>query len=233
MSRRVSDLQLERYLAQALTPAEQAQVEALLQASPEDQQALAALRADTEALFVKLPPVAFAHRVAPEAPSRARWWRWAGVLAASMALVAAIVSVRLGRDDDDLRTKGGTAWRLTVTHGQTVHIANEHTVLHDGDVLSFEVTSSAKAYAAVISRAPDGFQIYAPVSGTQAEAVNAGVTTLHDGAALDSTTGEEVLYLLVSAQQFDPTEAKRALEADPTRSQWNSVVIERRAFRKE
>lgn len=236
MSRRVSDLQLERYLAEALTPTEVAQVEALLQASLEDQQALAALRADTAALFVKVPPAAFAHRVAPTpatSATRAPWWRWAGAFTASMALVAAIVSLRLGRDDDDLRTKGSTAWRITIAHGQTLQIANEHTVLHDGDVLSFEVTSSAKAFAAVISRAPDGFQMYAPASGTLAEPVSAGVNTLHDAAALDSTTGDEVLYLLVSTQQFDPTEARRALEADPTRTQWNSVVIERRAFKKE
>jgi hypothetical protein len=230
MSRRVSDLQLERFLAQALTPAEQAELEALLATSPDDQQALASLRADTAALFVKRPPEAFAHQLAPSPP---RTWRWAAALGAALAMLAVAVSV-VRTHDDDLRTKGGAAWRVTVAHGQALQVAREHTVVHEGDVLSFEVTTSAKAYAAVISHAPDGFQVYAKGSGTgQAEPLGAGVTTLHDGAQLDATQGDEVLYLLVSPQQFDPAEAKRALEADPGLRQWQSVVIERRALKKE
>jgi hypothetical protein len=229
MSRRTTDLQLERYLAHALGTADKAQLEATLAASPDDQAALQALRADTAALFTALPPPAFAHKLAPE--PRPRRWAWlAGLLATGFAASLALVLLRpppVG-DDDDLRTKGGHLWRVTVTRKGALLGGVKDQPLREGDVLSFTVVSAEPGYAAVLSHAPDGFQVYAPY-----EPVRRGETVLHQAAELDAARGSEVLYLLVSAQEFDVEQARQAFEANPSLTEWNGVHVEQRPFVKE
>ena len=59
MTRRLTDLQLERYQAEALSPEERAAVDQVLAKSPPDAEALRLLRAENAAFFVSQPPAAF------------------------------------------------------------------------------------------------------------------------------------------------------------------------------
>jgi hypothetical protein len=227
MKRRVSDLQLERYLAEALPPAQVATLEATLRDSAEDQAALEALRADSAAFFVAQPPAAFAHRLAPARGSR---WRWLGGLVAATAALSLtwLVVLRPPTQDDEVRTKGGHAWGVSVARGGQVRAASEASPLHAGDVLSFQVTTPSPAFAAVLALSADGFQVYAPL-----EAVPSGVTVLGQAAQLDALSGPEVLHLLLSARAFDVEQVRQALVADPTLTNWGVVAIDRRRFTKE
>jgi hypothetical protein len=99
--------------------------------------------------------------------------------------------------------------------------------LREGDVLSFTIVSAQPGYAAVISRAPDGVQVYVPL-----EAVPAGTTLLRQAAELDGSRGEEVLYLLFGPRKVDLDDARRAIEADPSLRRWGEVEIEQRRFSK-
>ncbi len=231
MTRRLTDLQLERYLAQALPGADAEAVRRTLAESPDDQAALRALEASTAALMTSLPPAAFIVKVSPEPKPRFRWWY--GLL--GVAVAAGLGAVVLNRPsvEDEVLTKGGHAWRITVVHGNKGLTANPERPLHPDDQLVFELTSSRQAFAAVISHAPDGFQVYSPRDQSVAEQVSSGLSVLHDGAELDEKLGQEVLYLLYSTQRFDLEAARRAIEADPTLSRWNDVEIERRDFVKK
>lgn len=232
MTRRLTDLQLERYLAKDLSPADRASVESTLEGSADDQAAVHELRASTAALMTSLPPAAFVAKVTP--PKRtARWSWWFALAGASVAAVLAVVVVNRPPVEDDVLTKGDHAWRITVVHGSKGLTASSDRPLHPDDQLVFELTTSRQAFAAVISHAPDGFQIYSPRDQSVAEQVSRGLSVLHDGAELDDTLGHEVVYLLYSPQRFELEPARRALEADPTLTRWNDVLIERREFVKE
>lgn len=116
MNRRLSDLQLERYLAEALTPEERAKVDQVLARSSPDAQALRELRASTGALFVSQPPAAFIEKVMPTRRSP-----WSGRISALSALTAAaalLLIVRSQSDDgdDETRVKGGIGWRVTPSY---------------------------------------------------------------------------------------------------------------------
>lgn len=225
MSRRTTDLQLERYLAEALSGEELAQLRKTLEDSEEDRVALDALRADSAAFLVKQPPAAFAHRVAPVKAARPSWW--VGVLTSVAAVLVAGFIILQTPKDDEVRTKGGHAWQVTVARDGQVRRAGAGP-LHAGDVLSFEVTMSVAGFAAVVSHAPDGFAVYAPT-----QPVRVGVNVLEQAAALDGATGAEVLYLLVSTRSFDASAARQALEADPGMTHWNGVEVDRLALTKE
>jgi hypothetical protein len=231
MTRRLTDLQLERYLAQALPPADHETVQRTLTESPDDQAALRELEASTAALMTSLPPAAFIARVSPAKKPRFSWWY--GLLGAAVAAGLGAVVLNRPPVEDEVMTKGGHAWRITVVHGSKGLTATPDRPLHPDDQLVFELTSSRQAFAAVISHAPDGFQVYSPRDQPVAEQVSRGLSVLHDGAELDDTLGREVVYLLYSTQRFDVDAARRALEADPDLTRWNDVEIERRDFVKE
>ena len=69
-NRRIPDLTLERYLADALDAEARSHVEALLAASPADAQRLAELRADSEAMLQRHPPEAMVARLRARAAGR-------------------------------------------------------------------------------------------------------------------------------------------------------------------
>lgn len=230
MSRRLTDLQLERYLADSLGPGERAPLEAVLEGSEADRAALAELRADSAALLVRLPPAAFAEKVAPErrpTPFGRRWWL--GVATAAVGSLVLVLTYRPG-GDDDVRTKGAVAWRVTVTRGGQTRVLERGGTAREGDVLSFEVTSGERGWVAVLSHAPDGWFVYAPRKMSQAFGLQKGTAVLPEAAELDGTTGAETLFLLWSATPFDVNEAKAAFEANPGLVTWGEVVVERRDF---
>jgi hypothetical protein len=213
MNRRLTDLQLERYLAEALSPAERAAVESVLAQSTSDSDALQQLRASTAALFVTAPPAAFVEKVMPT--RRSAWRVWFGAFSAVAAAVALLlVVVRGQRDDDYTGVKGGIGWHVTVTGQMGSRTLVGSAQVMPGETLSFQVATEKQAFVAVISHAPDGWWVYAPASGNQAVRVERGVTTIPDGAQLDETEGDETLYLVSSEQPFDPEKLRESMKSN-------------------
>lgn len=213
MNRRLSDLQLERYLADALSPAERSAVEATLAQSTPDAEALQAMRASTAALFVTAPPAAFVEKVMPT--RRSPWRGWLGALSAIAAAAALLLVMRSQQgDDDDRRVKGGIGWHVTISGMSGTRTLQIGAQVNPGETLSFQVASDKPAFVAVISHAPDGWWVYAPSSGNQALKVERGLTLLPDGARLDETEGDETLYLVSSEQPFDPDRLRESMKGN-------------------
>jgi hypothetical protein len=213
MRRRLSDLQLERYLAEALSPAERTAVEATLAQSSPDAEALQALKASTAALFVTAPPAAFVEKVMPT--RRAPWRGWLGALSALAAAAALLLVVRTQQqDDDDTRVKGGVGWHVTVSGMGGTRTLQLGAQVNPGETLSFQVATDKPVFVAVISHAPDGWWVYAPATGNQAVKVERGLTLLQDGARLDETEGDETLYLASSEQPFDPERLRESMKGN-------------------
>lgn len=212
MNRQLTDLQLERYLAQAVSPEERATMEKLLEGSEADAEALRLLRAESEALLVSRPPAAFAQRVMP--PRRSPWKRWLGGLgalgAAAAAATIALVVSQMEPAQDDARTKGGVSWSVTAS-GPRPRLVQERSIVAPKETLSFQVASERPLYVAIISHAPDGWWVYAPAARKQALHVERGRTLLPQGAQLDDTEGEETLHLLSSQEPFEPERVREEL----------------------
>lgn len=223
MSRRLTDLQLERFLADALGADDRARMETLLSESPEDAEALRLLKADSEALLLSMPPAAFAAKVVPDAPqSKGRWWAWwAGALAAAAALALVVWP----RNPDEFGVKGDAAWKVTASTGPESRVLHQTDVVKGGETLSFAVTTPKGSYAAVISHAPDGWFVY-----QRTVQVESGVVILPTGARLDSTQGEETIYLITSTGPFDATDARDALSRDEILP---GISVERLRLRKQ
>ncbi len=79
MNERVSDLMLERYLADDLSAEQRARVEAAVKDSPTVQARLVELESLRDSFLAVDPPEAFAHRLAVrlehEAPAKRPWWK--------------------------------------------------------------------------------------------------------------------------------------------------------------
>ncbi|MFT3712335.1 MAG: hypothetical protein QM817_32210 [Archangium sp.] len=199
MKRKLTDLHLERYAADALNPVEREQVKKVLAESPADAEALRLLEADTAAFLVKMPAAPFAEKVMPTPkPSPFRLW-WGALVA-----VAAAVSFVVFRpvEQPDIIVKGDVAWKVTASGKAVASGAS----VREGDTLEFEVTTGAPRWVAVVSHAPDGWFVYVP-----AMKVETGHLLLPTGAKLDATKGSESLHLLSSEAPFDADIAMAAL----------------------
>lgn len=205
MNRRTTDLQLERYLANALSDAERSQLELVLGQSEADAAALASMRASTQALFTTLPPPAFAHKLVPER----KQFRWLGGLLAVAA--AGVLFFVLPSAPSETGVKGGIGWHVEASHSHGARTLLEGATVSVGTTLSFQVASDGPSYVAVISHAPDGWWVYAPEDKTQALRVNKGMTLLPQGAQLDAQEGPETLYLISGAVPFNPEEVSESL----------------------
>ncbi|MFO0595220.1 MAG: hypothetical protein U0228_07945 [Myxococcaceae bacterium] len=219
MSRRLTDLQLEKFLAQDLSPAERGAVEKVLAESKADADALRALENDSRAFLTSMPPAAFVEKVMPS-PKPSAFRLWWGALAAAAVAAVLLVFFRTPGVDDDTRVKGDVAWKVmagarSLGAGQSVG---------EGETLQFQVTTSEPRWVAVISHAPDGWFVYVP-----AVQVGAGVTPLAVGAKLDATKGQEVLFLVASKEALDAERVKAALSADQSVA---GVTVEKLAFTK-
>ena len=212
MTRRLTDLQLERYQAEALSAEERAAVDQVLAKSPPDAEALRLLRAENAAFFVSQPPAAFVERVMPTKKSP---WRWLGAFSALAAAAALLLVVRnqVGLDDDT-RVKGGVGWHVTVSGQTGSRTLMESTQVSPGDTLSFQVATQKQVFVAVISHAPDGWWVYAPAAGSNAVRVERGLTVIPDAARLDETEGDETIYLVSSEQPFDPEKLRESMKSN-------------------
>jgi hypothetical protein len=208
MNRRLSDLQLERYLAEALSADERAAIDRVLAESAPDAEAVRLLRAETAALFVTQPPAAFAEKVMPTKTSP--WRAWFGALSAVAAAAALFVFFR--GQEEDTRVKGGVGWHVTVSGKTGSRTLREGTLVTPGETLSFQVASDKPVFVAVVSHAPDGWWVYAPSEGNNALRVERGLTLVPEGAQLDETEGNETLFFVTGDEPFDPMQVRDALK---------------------
>ena len=212
MTRRLTDLQLERYQAEALSAEERAAVDQVLAKSPLDAEALRLLRAENAAFFVTQPPAAFVEKMMPPKKSP---WRWLGALGAVTAAAVLLLVVRnQAGPDDDTRVKGGVGWHVTVSGQTGTRTLMEKTEVATGDTLSFQVATERQVFVAVISHAPDGWWVYAPSTGKEALRIGRGLTLIPEGAKLDETEGDEMLYLVSSDQPFEPERLRDSMKND-------------------
>lgn len=203
MSRRLTDLQLERFLAEAMGADEKAAVDQVLAASPDDAEALRLLRAESEAFLFKSPPAPFAEKVLPaEKKAGFQWW-WGALLAVAAAVLLVFVARPGG--DDDTRVKGDVAWAVRVNE----RTALSGTKVQPGDTLTFQVATAESGYVAVVSHAPDGWFVYVPTTR-----IEKGVSVLPTGARLDDQLGNETLFLVSSSDFFDAEGVKSALHSN-------------------
>jgi hypothetical protein len=214
----LTDLQLERFLADAMGADEKVRVEAVLARSPDDAEALRLLRADTDAFLLTAPPAAFVAKVLPE--KKRAFGGWFAALGAFAAAALALFIVWKPQAGDDLGVKGTVAWKVTA--GQRTLAPSG--AVSGGETLSFVVTAAKPAHAAVISHAPDGWFVYVP-----ATPVALGQTLLPTGAKLDDNLGLETLYLVSGDAPFDALTVKDALAAG---KQSPGVTVEVLAFEK-
>lgn len=209
MTRRLSDLQLERYQAEALPPEERAAVDQVLAQSQADAEALRVLRTENAAFFVTQPPAAFVEKVMPTKRSP---WRWLGALSAVAAAALLLIVRSQSGDGEETRVKGGVGWHVTVSGQTGTRTLMDSTQVAPGDTLSFQVATERQVFVAVISHAPDGWWVYAPSAGKDAVRVARGLTLIPDGARLDETEGEETLYLVSSEQPFEPERLRESMK---------------------
>src|SRR5687767_6922490 len=153
--RAFTDVELERLLANDLSPARAAELER--KATAADRARLDELRAEHAAFLgtvdVDAEVRAIGKRMATLEPARPpkRWWRWlaaSGTLAA--ALAAVVLFVRRGggeQDDPDLQIKGDDI--SLVVHTPTRRLASGDSVL-SGERLRFELLAPRRGYVAVL-----------------------------------------------------------------------------------
>jgi hypothetical protein len=216
MSRQLSDLLLERFSAHALSPTEHSQIVAILALSPDDEEALRLLRADNEALMLRLPPAAFAERVMPSPRLARRWWLWGGVLTAVASAMLWFVPT-----EREFESKGNIGFQVTASGTRGTRVVSSHDRVSAGETLSFRVTTAEPMYCAVVSHAPDGFFVYVPTSR-----VEIGQTLLPQGAQLDATVGDETLFLVCSETAFDAEAARAQLRQSAEGLPWHMETLE-------
>ena len=212
MNRRLSDLQLERYLAEALPADERAAVDRLLSESAPDAEALRLMKASTAALFTSLPPVAFVEKVMPA--KKSPWRLWLGAFSAVAATAALLMISRSQQVEPETTVKGGVGWHATVSGQAGVRTLMQQALVAPGETLSFQVASDKPVFVAVLSHAPDGWWVYSPASGNHALRVERGLTLLPEGAQLDETEGDETLYFVSSDEPFDPDQLRESLKSN-------------------
>lgn len=197
-------------MANEVTPAARHEIEALLQDSREDAEALRLLRASSESLFLQAPAATFAARVTPPPPARwTGWWR-ASLVAAAVG--AAVLLWIVPKEEPDFQTKGSVSWSILANGPKGTRALKAEETVFAGETLSFHILSPQPLHVAVIAHAPDGWWVYAPANGHQSLLSSAGQWTLPDGARLDGTEGRETLYLISSEHVFSPETIQRALE---------------------
>lgn len=227
MNRRLTDLQLERYLAEALPAEERAAVDRVLAESAPDAEALRLMQASTAALFVTLPPAAFVEKVMPT--KKSSWRVWLGALGAVAAAAALLLVVR-SQQEPESSVKGGVGWHATVSGQAGTRTLLQQAIVAPGETLSFQVASDKPVFVAVLSHAPDGWWVYAPAAGNQAVRVERGLTLIPDGAQLDETEGNETLYFVSSEEPFDPDKLRESLKSNVTP---NGITLEPMALVKK
>lgn len=207
--RRLTDLELERWLAEDLPAARRES------ATEADRRRLDELRTEHAALLdgldIGAELRAIDQRVARAAPARraVRWpWLVSGGLFAAAAAAALLVVLRPSPgpgSDDDRRFKGGevTLMVYAADAAGSRRLATGDTVV-PGDEIRFDVMVPAAGYIAVVGIDGTGATtVYYPYGGSAPAAIDPGTAGVLPGAiALDAAPGDERFYAVFAERPF-------------------------------
>ncbi len=204
MTRRIKDLMLERYLADAMPADEREAVEKTLRDSPADAARVAELRADSQAFLIQHPPAPFAARVLEQ--QKKPLWRYLWVpVAAALAAVVAVVALRpsVAPVEPEFGIKGA----LTLTVHRKTQAGSEVLArgmsLTSGDSIRFEVKTPKPGYVAIVGTEASGRPtVFVPSTGTDALKMERASEVLPEAIELDDSPGPERFTALWSAEPF-------------------------------
>ncbi|MBA3456199.1 MAG: DUF4384 domain-containing protein [Deltaproteobacteria bacterium] len=209
VDRAVTDVELERLLAEDLPAARVSEIES--KATTADRARLDELRAENQAFLAHVDVAAEVRaigrrmeKLAPEPRKLATWWRWmfaGGALAAAAAALLIIVRRPDQTVEDDIGVKGGDV--ALIIHTEHRQLASGDTV-QPGERIRFEINAGRRGYVAIIGIDGAGAQtVYFPFNGTQPAAIDPSVDRILPGAVkLDATPGDERFFALYSEQPF-------------------------------
>ncbi|MGQ0507235.1 MAG: hypothetical protein ACT4TC_18170 [Myxococcaceae bacterium] len=190
----LKDLELERYLCGDLSDEERERVERLLFEQPEARQYVAERRAEQAAFKLRQPPL----RLAEQAPARSPWLWGGSLVAASMALVLALVffaSHRVGSElPPRIATRGAAKIAIAVLRGTKTFEYQEGVLLAAGDRIRLTIESASSEFATVLARDPQN-RLTVQYDN---EPLTPGSTTLPGSLKLDTTAGPETLIVFLS-----------------------------------
>jgi hypothetical protein len=205
--RRLTDLELERWLAEELPEARRRT------ATEADRGRLDELRAEHAALLGSIDVGgelrAIDQRIARSAPAPRRFARWTwlasgGALAAAAA-VALVVVLRPPGPDDDRRFKGDdVALVVYAANGAGSRRLATGDTVQPGDEIRFDVLVAARGYVAVVGIDGTGAStVYYPYGGSEPAAIEPRTDGLLPGAiALDAAPGDERIYAVFARRPF-------------------------------
>ena len=204
--RKLTDVELERYLAGDLSPARVQTLEAAATAA--DKQRIEELRAQNvaylEGLDVAAEVRAIGRRMSKlEPPRKLGWWRWligAGALASAAAAIVLWVRKPSTPKDDDIITKGDDV--SLVVHSESGRLASGDTI-QPGDLLRFEVLARKPGFVAIVGVDGSGAStVYFPFGGTTSATFDPTKTLLPGAIKIDATPGDERFYAFYAEQAF-------------------------------
>lgn len=210
----LSDLRLDRLLAEDLSSEDESSARAHLRACPVCRKRLDVLEGEHRA-FAEAPPP---RKVVSLNVARHRRWVAPGVLASVVAAAAAALLVyRSGVESPGTTRIKGSAISVSayVRRGEHVGVLQAGGVAYPGDRLRFRYTADAPGYLALVSVDGAGaVSIYHPARAEPFR-VNAGHDRLLDNAIeLDDTLGEETVYAILCSVPVDPAELAARVERD-------------------
>lgn len=213
----VSDLAIDRYLAQELSTDASDSLESHAASCPRCSQRLSLLRSDAESTRDALPPLAGAPR------SRTPW---IGMLAVAAGLLLAVMAGRTFFGTDEVvepaldriaqtRTKGGAHLTLYVRRDDRVRAFAGET-LRAGDALAFAYTSSVDTHLAVFD--VDGGEVTClhPGSLVMAEAEAGTDIEIDLAVALDESLSEESIVAVFCEEPEATATLAEALSSGST-----------------
>jgi hypothetical protein len=204
----VTDLELERYLADDLSDAERQKVEAQVAQRPDVQAYLAQRRAEKEAFRAKQPPLPVLLSPRARPVSRSPWPALAAVglaLAASLALV--VLTPQLRGDESSIAARGRPKITVVVLRGDSLFEYREGVLLTAGDRIRLTVESPSSGYVTVIGRDSNRM----PVVHYENVKAMPGSFIVPDSLELDDSPGPEELLVFFTAEPIRPEEKVEAL----------------------
>ncbi|TMQ05266.1 MAG: DUF4384 domain-containing protein [Deltaproteobacteria bacterium] len=205
--RRLTDLELERWLADDLPEARRGA------ASDADRRRLDELRAEHAALLgavdVGAELRAIEQRIARAAPPPRRFARWTwlasgGALAAAAAVALLVVLRPGGGPDDGPIYKGDIALQVYAADASGSHRLDAGATVQPGDKIRFGVHVAARGYVAVVGIDGSGAATaYYPFGSREPAAIAPGGDAVLPGAiALDAAPGDERFYAVFAERPF-------------------------------
>jgi hypothetical protein len=210
----VTDLVLDEWLTDELSPEDRARVDAHFTSCERCRDKRTAYEAEHAAFLAQAPTLT--KPIAPTA-ARVRWlpkrvMAGAGVLAAAAAVLLALRTAPGSEPPGTTRLKGGPSVSFFIKHGERVTRGVSGATVEPGDALRFTYSSEKAVHLALLGWDGRAASVYFP-RGAHALLMEAGRDVALDfSIELDDQLGEEHLHALFcsAAVQLEPLRARLA-----------------------